>query len=357
MNRNSLLTVGLPILSLIVGGCVSSTSFKPWSGPSEFKGTGGTVRKVDGIDIWENGDPARRYRLLGLIDQSTLGDAGAMLLLGGNPQERIVKEAKKRGGDAIIVITSTAQITPANQGALASVQSKVAVIRYLDGEESASVPTPTSSGTNRQEVPSALPASTQDIASHFGQIKASAEWGDANAEYLLGWMYLTGTVAHKDDKEGVSWIKKSAYHGNSEAQNKLGRLYLEGELVEKNYTKAIDWLRAAAEKGLPDAQVNLGACYADGSLGVPKDHVLAVQWFRRAANQGSPSGQGRLGAAYALGLGVPADKIEAYKWLSLAATREEGPALGLRDQVAKGLSPDQVEEAKQRSAAFVPRKE
>src|SRR5438128_1033923 len=98
----------LSIATLVFqSGCVSSTSFRPWSGPNEFVGSGGTVRHVGGIDIWADGEPPRKYRLLGLLDQALFGDAAAMALMGNAYSEsRLANEAKRQGGDAIIFLDS-----------------------------------------------------------------------------------------------------------------------------------------------------------------------------------------------------------------------------------------------------------
>ena len=40
----------LVLTALLLIGCISSTSFQKWSGPSEFRGQGGTFRRVGGID-------------------------------------------------------------------------------------------------------------------------------------------------------------------------------------------------------------------------------------------------------------------------------------------------------------------
>ena len=59
------------------------------------------------------------------------------------------------------------------------------------------------------------------------------------------------------------------------------------------------------------------SCGARG-LGVSQDMAEAVTWYRKAADQGHAGAQYYLGIAYHKGQGVPADQIEAYKWLSLA---------------------------------------
>jgi TPR repeat protein len=52
----------------------------------------------------------------------------------------------------------------------------------------------------------------------------------------------------------------------------------------------------------------------------------AVKWYQGAANAGYASVQYYLGVCYALGYGVPADRIMAYKWLSLGLAQDFQPS-------------------------------
>jgi len=67
-----------PVLALVFGammlpGCAryTQTSFSEYRGPSEFAGRGGTVKTVDGIDVWTSGQPDRRFRVLGVSTSRT----------------------------------------------------------------------------------------------------------------------------------------------------------------------------------------------------------------------------------------------------------------------------------------------
>ena len=58
---------------LILAGC-STTDFQTWEGhDSVIEGHGGTKKIVDGMDVWTNGDPPRRFRILGIIDDERPG--------------------------------------------------------------------------------------------------------------------------------------------------------------------------------------------------------------------------------------------------------------------------------------------
>ena len=94
--------------------------------------------------------------------------------------------------------------------------------------------------------------------------------------------------------------------------------------------------------------------YRDGK-GVPKDLARALVLFRQAADQNLHWAQYTLGLMYLLGEGVPADRLEAYHWFTLAsAVRDDddaqvrATASFLLEEVSAKLTPDQISQAKQR---------
>jgi hypothetical protein len=93
------------VASLLVG--CASTNFKAYEGPSIFVGKGGTKTTVDGIDIWDNGEPPRKFRVLGIVEDERPGGVIPMMRLRGD----IVKKAKEVGADAVIQLSSSSQIT------------------------------------------------------------------------------------------------------------------------------------------------------------------------------------------------------------------------------------------------------
>ena len=78
------------------------------------------------------------------------------------------------------------------------------------------------------------------------------------------------------------------------------------------------WLDRA-EGGDDFAQYQLGWCYEMGE-GVPRNLETAFQWYLRAARQGHARAQYHYGLACSNGVpGVAWDRVEACKWLTLAA--------------------------------------
>jgi hypothetical protein len=91
---------------LVLAGC-TSTDFQPWEGKnSVIQGQGGTKKVVDGMDMWTNGDPPRRFRILGIIDDERPGG----IIPRAELKHDIVKKARQHGGDAVILISSSSQL-------------------------------------------------------------------------------------------------------------------------------------------------------------------------------------------------------------------------------------------------------
>ena len=122
----------------------------------------------------------------------------------------------------------------------------------------------------------------QTPADFFAAKKAKALQGDADAQYMLGFMYDIGIIwAEQDYAAASSWYRKAAEQGHAAAQNSLGEMYDKGQGVAQDYGVAVSWYRTAADKGYDVAQYNLGSMYYQGK-GVAQDYVQAHKWFNLA---------------------------------------------------------------------------
>ena len=115
------------------------------------------------------------------------------------------------------------------------------------------------------------------------------------------------------------------------------------EGVAQDYREAVAWYRKATDQGNVDAQFNLGVMYANGR-GVAQNNKEAVVWYRKAAEQGYASAQNNLGWMYQTGQGVKRDLVLAYLLFNLAATDGDDKAPKNRADVAREMSPRQIEE-------------
>jgi len=121
-------------------GCISSTSFQEWRGADEYVGEGGTFHTVDGIEIWENGSPDRRYKVLGVADVSTLSKAPCMVITGGfdsHVDNCLAKEAKKHGGDAVILVQAESSMFDSSHPQASpwvTTRERAVIVKYLESE-------------------------------------------------------------------------------------------------------------------------------------------------------------------------------------------------------------------------------
>jgi hypothetical protein len=111
MKYRILLALALGLLT----GCVS-TQFEAYRGQAVFEGKGGAVRNVGGIDIWDVGEPDCKYQVIGYIRQDTEQRGGLLsrAIASSASESGMLDVAKKHGGDGIIFISSSSQITGAH---------------------------------------------------------------------------------------------------------------------------------------------------------------------------------------------------------------------------------------------------
>ena len=95
------------------------------------------------------------------------------------------------------------------------------------------------------------------------EMKAKAEKGDTDAQYLLGSFYRSGVGVEKDQQKAVYWLQKASEGGNAEAKLDLGVMYSIGEEIPKDGKKAVSLILQAAEQGFPMAQFLLSCGYSE----------------------------------------------------------------------------------------------
>lgn len=118
----------LAVLALLTISC-SKTKFTAYRGHAIVDGKGGTVRVVDGIDFWENGQPDRKYRILGVID-----DFRGEGLFVPRKDPAIAKIARENGGDGVILVGSSRELSgiDVNTGIAHHRRiTKVLVVKYI----------------------------------------------------------------------------------------------------------------------------------------------------------------------------------------------------------------------------------
>lgn len=147
-----------------------------------------------------------------------------------------------------------------------------------------------------------------------------------------------------------AYTQRAANEGDADAQFRLARTLLADPYPDRKSAKeAVRWLQAAAGNEHTGAMVELGKLYRSG-IGVLQDFKQAAKWFETAAGIGDPEGMRELGRLYRDGIGFRRDPVQAYVWFNRAAAGLNVEAARDRDDVARGLTEDQLKEAQHESA-------
>jgi TPR repeat protein len=86
------------------------------------------------------------------------------------------------------------------------------------------------------------PAAAIDLFRH-----AASRFGDPDAQYHLGRLYLLGTGTAKDTVQAARWLRLAANKGQRSAQALLGDMLLKGQGVARQPAMGLAWLSLAKE--------------------------------------------------------------------------------------------------------------
>ena len=84
------------------------------------------------------------------------------------------------------------------------------------------------------------------------------------------------------------------------------------------------------------------------------DRNLLLTELRAKAEHGDATAQFNLGICYHNGQGVTKDYVEAYKWLSLASVGGNENARGLKSELARQMTPEQIAKGFRSAREFKP---
>jgi TPR repeat protein len=149
---------------------------------------------------------------------------------------------------------------------------------------------------------------------------------------------------HYDYQTAWEQFTLAGLNGHSDAQYFLGEIYEGGVSVPLDYKQAFHWYLQAAKQSHARAQARLGGLYASGR-GAGQDWVKSFNWYLRSAENGYPLAQFEVGLLYTEGKGTAANNVEAYKWLTVAASYGDPEALTVRQALAVGMSPADIDKA------------
>lgn len=112
----------------------------------------------------------------------------------------------------------------------------------------------------------------------------SAEAGNAEAQFDIGYAYYTGEGTQRDYTSAAMWFKRSAKQNFAKAQYNLAYCYMNGRGVPRDYDKAYNLLLKSAENNYKRAQLTLADCYARGVL-VEKNEDEYNKWKNKAEDK------------------------------------------------------------------------
>lgn len=114
---------------------------------------------------------------------------------------------------------------------------------------------------------------------------AASFFGDPDAQFHLGQLYLNGEGVRKDPKLAVRWLALAANKGQSEAQATLGQILFRGENVPRQRPLGLMWLTLASD-GSRDRIWIADAREAAFKQATEDERALALTLIERRLNRG-----------------------------------------------------------------------
>jgi TPR repeat protein len=90
---------------------------------------------------------------------------------------------------------------------------------------------------------------------------AASYFGDPDAQYRLGRMYLDGSGGPKEPKQAARWLSLAAHKGQYQAQAVLGGMLFKGEYAPRQAARGLMWLTLARD-GAPPRETWIADLYA-----------------------------------------------------------------------------------------------
>ena len=90
------------VLGSLFAGC-AHTDFSAYEGSPVYQGAGGSKKIIEGVDVWNFGTPPRRYRVIGIIDDTRGGGPAPMAF----HLSALASKARRQGGDGVIILNQS----------------------------------------------------------------------------------------------------------------------------------------------------------------------------------------------------------------------------------------------------------
>ncbi len=112
---------------------------------------------------------------------------------------------------------------------------------------------------------------------------AASYFGDPDAQFRLGKMYLDGVGTQRDPRQGARWLILSAQKGQYEAQALLGHLLFRGDDgIPRQGARGLMWLTLARDGAAAPDDKWVVDLYEDAfSEATPDERALALQYLEQ----------------------------------------------------------------------------
>ncbi len=177
-------------------------------------------------------------------------------------------------------------------------------------------------------------------------LKKSAELGNAEAQYNLGFCYQTGTIVEKNQKKAIEWYLKSAEQGFNDAFYQLMMAYGNGEGIDQDPKKAFTYALKCAENNDGTCMWNVVNCYYSG-IGTDKNINDMIKWAIRLGKLQNPenlaksgyitSSRLQLAYLYRDGKEIKQNYFESYLWFLIYNEFKVDFSISQQQQVIKDI--------------------
>lgn len=177
----------------------------------------------------------------------------------------------------------------------------------------------------------------------FKKIKKYANWGNPEAQVLVGAAYLSGNGLEKNDKLAVRNLRKAVLSGSNRARWMMSYLYKHGIGIDKDLSKSERLLSKAAEYKYPPALFQKAVETINFET---KNNEDAVSMLIVAANKKHKASMYLLAKMYQHGIGTSMELLESaklYKKLAFSGYRDSHQQLKSVLQGAKEGQKDSAE--------------
>lgn len=177
-----------------------------------------------------------------------------------------------------------------------------------------------------------MDARTKNPKEAYRLFTISASMGYTPAEVRLGDCYLFGLGTPRDRRLGYRWYESAVRAGEEDALYPLGLCYARGVGVAFHYRRAVSVLRLAAQRGVKQAadeivrlqknrlKKEIRSLYSRAMrLLYQHKYTPAFELLSLLARMDEGQAIYYLGACYEFGIGVPADRTQAFTCYGRAA--------------------------------------